>query len=81
MPARLVTIAVTIAVTISVTMMLGRPMLSERARFSNGKFGRGDKSYAAHSCLRKTCKPVWKPICRASAAVLVAAAEGAWRAV
>ena len=49
MPACLVTIAV----TISVTMMLGRSMSSERARFSNGKFGRGDKSYSAHSCLRK----------------------------
>ena len=50
MSARLVTIVV----TISVTMMLGRSMSSEGARFSNGKFGRGDKSYSAHSCLRKT---------------------------
>ena len=54
MPARLVTNAVTIAATITVTMMLGRSMSSEGARFSNGKFGRGDKSYSAHSCLRKT---------------------------
>ena len=92
MPARLVTIAV----TISVTMMLGRSMSSERARFSNVlscivirqvSLVGGISLTRRIVVLERRGKPVWKPICRAPgglvwrAAVLAAAAEGAWRAV
>ena len=90
MPARLVTIAVTISVTIAVTMMFGHSMSYARYVFSRYKyfahaypavtFGRGDKSYSAHCCLRRRGKPVLKPICQAPRKLFGAPGELIWPA-
>ena len=90
MPARLVTISVTISVTIAVTMMFGHSMSYARYVFSRYKyfahaypavtFGRGDKSYSAHCCLRRRGKPVLKPICQAPRKLFGAPGELIWPA-